>query len=69
MKKEKEDSDRRRFLKFGVLAGGATLAGLVVQKNLMGDTPSESGEKVKVLTADGKLVEVDKPMKVGMNLG
>ncbi|MBL0102316.1 MAG: twin-arginine translocation signal domain-containing protein [Bacteroidetes bacterium] len=41
MKKEKEDSDRRRFLKFGVLAGGATLAGLVVQKNLMGDTPSE----------------------------
>ncbi|HLG34106.1 MAG TPA: 4Fe-4S dicluster domain-containing protein [Bacteroidia bacterium] len=58
MKDEKENSDRRNFLKFGLLAGGATLAGIGIQKNLSGEAP-ESGEKVKVLTADGKLVEVD----------
>ncbi|MCX6292269.1 MAG: 4Fe-4S dicluster domain-containing protein [Bacteroidetes bacterium] len=59
MKKENEDSARRKFLKFGLLAGGATLAGLGLNKKILGETPAESGEKVKVLTADGKLVEVD----------
>lgn len=59
MEKETEDSARRKFLKFGLLAGGATLAGLGIQKTLLGDQPKESGTKVKVLTADGKLVEVD----------
>ncbi len=59
MKNENEDSDRRKFLKFGLLAGGATLAGLALQNKLLGDAPAASGSKVKVLTADGKLVEVD----------
>lgn len=60
MKDENSNNDRRKFLKFGLLAGGATLAALGLQKNLMGETPkAETGEKVKVMTADGKLVEVD----------
>ena len=60
MNKEKKDSDRRKFLKFGLLAGGATLAaGIGLKNNLLGDTPEETGKKVKVLTADGKLMEVD----------
>ena len=59
MKKENEDADRRKFLKLGLLAGGATLAGLALNSKLHGETPPESGEKVKVLTADGRLVEVD----------
>jgi Fe-S-cluster-containing dehydrogenase component len=59
MNKEHEESDRRKFLKFGLLAGGVTLAGLALQNKLLGDAPEESGKKVKVLTADGKLHEVD----------
>ena len=54
----KENSSRRKFLSFGLLSG----AGLVTQKveamapGLMDD------EKVKMLTADGRLVEVSKSM-------
>ncbi len=54
---ENTDS-RRRFLKFGLLAGGGALALSGVTK-LLGETADESGEKVKVLTTDGKLIEVD----------
>ncbi len=50
-------SSRRGFLKLGLLAGGAALAATEVTK-LLGQTPDESGEKVKLLTKDGKLVEV-----------
>lgn len=59
MKNEQEDSNRRKFLKFGLLAGGATIAGLALQQKLLGDSPDTSGKKVKVLTAEGKLMEVD----------
>lgn len=57
--KKPEDSPRRKFLKFGLLAGGATLAGFGIQQKLRADTIPETGEKVRVMTADGKLVEVD----------
>lgn len=59
MEKSNNKNDRRKFLKFGLLAGGATLAGLGIQKALRADTIPESGQKVKLMTADGKLVEVD----------
>lgn len=59
MKNNNEDSTRRKFLKFGLLAGGATLAWLGLQNKLLGEAPPDSGKKVKVLTAEGKLVEVD----------
>jgi molybdopterin-containing oxidoreductase family iron-sulfur binding subunit len=42
-----------------LLAGSAALAGWGLQKQLHADTIPSPGEKVKVLTADGKLVEVD----------
>jgi Fe-S-cluster-containing dehydrogenase component len=58
-KTHKEDSQRRKFLKFGLLAGGAALTGWGVQKKLYGDSIPDTGSKVKVMTADGKLVEVD----------
>src|ERR1035437_9934696 len=50
-------SDRRNFLKLGVLAAGLTVTGSGLQKVFSGE--KDSGEKVKVLTTDGKLVEVD----------
>ena len=61
MEKENESdkSGRRSFLKKGALAGGFALAGLALSKVGLSDSVSESGKKVKVLTADGKLVEVD----------
>ncbi|MCF8253245.1 MAG: 4Fe-4S dicluster domain-containing protein [Bacteroidia bacterium] len=59
MKNEKEDSNRRNFLKLGLLAGTATLTGLGVKNTLFANAKEETGEKVKVLTVDGKVVEVD----------
>lgn len=58
-KKNTEESSRRKFLKFGLLAGGAAVAGIGVQKKIFADTIPESGQKVKVMTPDGKMVEVD----------
>ena len=60
MIEENENTDRRKFLKFGLLAGGVTLAtGLGLKTNILGTENKESGTKVKVLTADGQLMEVD----------
>jgi hypothetical protein len=53
MKDKKQNADRRKFLREGFKAGGAFLAGLSKID------PLES-EKVKIMTADGKVVEVDK---------
>lgn len=58
MEKEDNNSDRRKFLRLGLLAGGAAIAGTVIGKTMLAE-PADSGKKVKVLTADGKLVEVD----------
>ena len=55
-----EDNSRRDFLKMGFLAAGITMVGGGLQKVFSEDsTSAESGDKVKVLTTDGKLVEVD----------
>lgn len=62
MKKENEESNRRNFLKFGLLAGTATIAGIGLKNTLLADESKETGEKVKVLTADGRMVEVDSSM-------
>ena len=59
MEKNHENSPRRKFLKYGLLAGGATLAGFGLQKKLFADSIPDSGQKVKVMTADGKLMMVD----------
>lgn len=63
--KEEKDSNesRRNFLKLGLGLGVASLASMAAGKMITaaGNTKSPSkGEKVKVLTTDGKLVEIDK---------
>ncbi len=64
MKNDESKNTRRRFLKLGIGAGAASLAGFAGAK--MGasenNTEEKSGikETIKVLTPDGKLVEVEK---------
>jgi molybdopterin-containing oxidoreductase family iron-sulfur binding subunit len=53
-------NSRRDFIKLGVLAGGTLIAGGVAKSAFSGSADEKSGEKVKMLTQDGKLVEVDK---------
>ena len=53
---QKKKRDRRNFIS-SILAGG-TAAGLISAESA--NPKSTSGNKVKMLTADGKLVEVDK---------
>ncbi len=53
-------NDRRSFLKLGFLAGGAAVAGFGLNALAQEETPApSSGEKIRVLTPDGKMVEVD----------
>lgn len=54
----KDDSSRRKFLSFGLLSGAA----LVTQKVEAMAPSLVDDEKVKMLTADGKLVEVSKSL-------
>jgi len=58
MEKEEKNSSRRNFLRLGVI-GGVALAGAAIVKTVAMDDPTKTGKKVKVLTADGKIVEVD----------
>jgi hypothetical protein len=53
---QKERSSRRKFLSLGLLGG----AGLITQKVEAMAPELQEGEKVTMLTADGKLVEVSK---------
>lgn len=54
---EEKGSSRREMLKLGMLAGGVALLGGEAI-NLFGKTEEPSGEKVKALTTDGRLIEV-----------
>lgn len=58
MEKEDNKSSRRNFLKLGAL-GSMALAGTTVVSTVSCDSKAKTGKKVKVLTADGKLVEID----------
>jgi Fe-S-cluster-containing dehydrogenase component len=57
MENKDENNNRRNFLKLGFLAGGAAITGMGLKA--FAEEPEEVGEKVKVLTQDGKLVEVE----------
>lgn len=59
MNADNEHNSRRNFLKLGFLTGGSLLAGAALTSALKADEQTGGGEKVKVLTADGRLVEVD----------
>ncbi len=52
----KDNSSRRRFLSLGLLSGAA----LLTQKADAMASVTDDDEKVSMLTADGKLVEVSK---------
>ncbi len=57
-KKEKDTNSRRDFLRVGLMAGAGAIAGANLLNSCTGEP--ETGEKVKVLTTDGKVVEVDR---------
>ena len=49
MIEENENTDRRKFLKFGLLAGGVTLAtGLGLKSGILGKDSESTGKKVKL---------------------
>lgn len=54
-----DNNSRRRFLKLGLLAGAGTVAtGAIIATS--NSQAHESGEKIKVLTTNGEVMEVDK---------
>jgi len=60
MDSKKKDNSRRNFLRKGLTVGAAAVAGLGALSAVGNSDNKKTGEKVKLLTADGKLVEVDK---------
>ena len=56
----KNKSTRREFLKQGLVAGAGIAAGTGLISSLLDARTSESLEKVKVMTTDGQIREVDK---------
>ncbi len=58
--KNKKKANRRDFLKLGLLAGAATGAGIGLRGVLSANGHDESGEKLRVLSPDGQILEVDK---------
>ena len=54
------NSDRRKFLKKGLLTGAGTLLGTSFVSSCSQKSSGDSSEKVKLMTTEGKLVEVDK---------
>ncbi|VAW22209.1 Sulfite reduction-associated complex DsrMKJOP iron-sulfur protein DsrO (=HmeA) [hydrothermal vent metagenome] len=60
MKKTGFSKNRRNILKLGLFTGGAALAGAGISTAFVKGASGNNEEKVKVLTMDGKLVEVDK---------
>jgi len=58
-KKKDDNNSRRNFLKLGLLAGAGTIAtGALIATGK--NAAVESGEKIKVLTTSGEVMEVDK---------
>lgn len=57
---ENQKNSRRYFLKKGLLAGAGIAAGSTLLGACTDAAATGSGEKVKVLTTDGEIMEVDK---------
>jgi Fe-S-cluster-containing dehydrogenase component len=57
---EKNNNSRRGFLKFGLITGAVAATGFGVVKALSKEGTEGNGEKIKLLSPDGKIVEVDK---------
>ena len=58
-KTENNKKSLRDFLKLGLAAGVATIAGGKILSTLSQNQPEETGNKVKLLSPDGEIVEVD----------
>ncbi len=56
---DNQTNDRRNFLRAGLFLGGSAVAGTILS-NTLSASEETSGEKVKVMTAEGQLVEVDR---------
>jgi len=56
--KQEKNNSRRNFLKRGFIAGTAAVAGGGLLSSCGGET--ETGDKIKVLTTDGKVIEIDR---------
>ena len=59
MKYVQSDESRRKFLKAGVFTGVAAAAGLGVFEALSDGVTPKTGDTIKLLSPDGKIVEVD----------
>ncbi len=59
--KDKKGNSRRKFLSAGLKIGVATAAGGLAAANVFEEPPTK-GEKIKVLTTDGTVIEVEKPV-------
>lgn len=59
-KKNNQENSRRKFLRTGIVAGVGALAGGSLLSSCSKDSDEVTGEMVKVLTTDGKVVEVEK---------
>jgi molybdopterin-containing oxidoreductase family iron-sulfur binding subunit len=57
-----KSNSRRQFLKKSLLAGAGVAVGGSMLKAYSANPDSESGEKVKVLTTKGEIMEVDKAL-------
>ena len=57
---EKRSTNRRKFLKLGLMSSVTALAGTSLISNFASQEEKKpSGEKIRLLTPDGKIVEVD----------
>lgn len=60
------ENSRRKFLRYGLMAGAGAVAGHTLLRATAQSPEEPGGETVKVLTTDGKLVEIPKSaMKAG----
>ncbi|MFI5134831.1 MAG: 4Fe-4S dicluster domain-containing protein, partial [Chitinophagales bacterium] len=57
--KEKQDNPRRNFLKAGLTTAAVVAGGLGALDVFSDDAKKDSGKKVRLLSPDGKIVEVD----------
>jgi len=56
---EKQDSSRRKFLKASIITSVAAAGGLGVAEVLSQDKEKKKGDTIKLLSPDGRIVEVD----------
>ena len=56
---EKRSTNRRKFLKIGLMSGVSAIAGTSLISNFGTEEEKSSGEKMRLLTPEGKIVEVD----------